>query len=318
MGVSAKTLSRIQSLHEHGFLKTGGSIIELGAQQVLCEGKENYILEFIRYFSANNPSIKSADEYSADEISRIANKGLMGKLMSACGFKYCALDIFDADNTILFDLNIHEPGDELFQKFDLVTNFGTTEHVINQFQSMKTVHDLTKLGGIIYHDVPMSGYYYHGYFSYNPLFFFHLAAANDYKLVMQSYSKNTSPTAAPTFMTDNGYSDKKYYDCGIEFIFQKTSTAPFRMPLETSTSLGLSNSVWGTANPYVKASTESRSQTTSSTIEMSAETEARGLAQIAAGGTSIPPLLEVVSGWDLQRELIKRYKRKLSKLLGLY
>jgi len=34
MGVSAKTLGRIKRLHEQGFLKTGGSIIALGAQEV--------------------------------------------------------------------------------------------------------------------------------------------------------------------------------------------------------------------------------------------------------------------------------------------
>lgn len=94
--------------------------------------------------------------------------------MNACGFKYCALDIFDAEDTILFDLNLHEVPKNLHQQFDLVTNFGTTEHVINQLLAMKTIHNLAKSGGIIYHDLPMSGYHYHGYFSYTPLFFFQL------------------------------------------------------------------------------------------------------------------------------------------------
>jgi len=182
----------------------------------------------------------------------MANKGLMGKLMSACGFKYCALDIFEAEDTILFDLNNHDPGDELRDKFDLVTNFGTTEHVINQYQSMKTIHDLAKPGGIIYHDVPMSGYLYHGYFSYSPVFFFDLAAANAYRVVMQSYSKNPHPTDAAKYMTEHGYPDKSYYDCGIEFIFEKLLPSPFHTPLETRTSLGVRASQLDTVNQYVR------------------------------------------------------------------
>jgi len=311
MGVSAKTLGRIQSLHEHGLLKTGNSIVELGAQQVFCAGKENYIREFIRYFSANNPAIKSADEYNDQEINGMAN-GLMGKLMTACGFEYCALDIFDADNTILFDLNIHEPGDELRGKFDLVTNFGTTEHVINQYQSMKTIHDLAKPGGIIYHDIPMSGYHDHGYLSYHPRFFFDLALANTYRVVMQSYCKNDCPTNTPEYMTENGFSDKSDYDCGMEFIFQKTSAATFRMPLETRTSLGLSDSVWS-VSPYIQAGQAAEP----STMDISAQSGSRGLRQIATKRTTMTPWLDLVSGWELQRELIKRYKRRLIRLLGL-
>jgi hypothetical protein len=298
MGVSTKTLSRIQKLHENGFLTSGGSIMELGAQQVMCRGKDKFVRDFIRYFSINNPDIKCADEYKSSEIRSVANNGLMGKLMDVCGFKYCALDIFDADNTILFDLNIHDVQVELFQQFDLVTNFGTTEHVIHQYRAMKTVHDLTKVGGIIYHDLPMSGYHCHGYFSYTPL---------------QSYIKNQYPTDTPTFMNDNGYSDKGYYDCGIEFIFQKVADVPFQMPLETSTSLGLNKSLWGDQNPYIRD--VSISTVEASNVDVSAHIETLGLKQIAAKGTSIPPLLETVTRWELQKELIKRYRKIILKLI---
>ena len=291
MGASAKSLSRFVSLHDRGLLKIGASIIELGAQELHCTGMEDYVRGFIKHFSEKNSSMKGAELYTNAELTQFANKGLLGELMIACGFAYRALDIFEAANTTQFDLNIHTPAEDLIERFDLVTNFGTTEHVINQHQSMKTMHELAKPGGIIYHDLPLAGYHVHGYFSYNPLLFLHLADANGYKVVMQHYSKAGGPTAAPAFMTDNGYPEPNYFDYGIEFIFQKTSSAAFRMPLETSTSLGVNKAIWGNVNPYID----------------------RHLTQ-TGDPRSFAPSLAQVSGWDLQRELIRRYGRRLARL----
>lgn len=296
MGVTAKTLLRLVSLHQSGFLKDGDSVIELGTQELQCSGMENQVRDMIGYFSERNAAIKKAELYSEAEIRRMADQGLFGRLLTACGFEYRALDIFDAENTILFDLNIHEPADALREKFDLVTNFGTTEHVINQYQAMKTVHELTRTGGIIYHDVPLAGYHVHGYFSYNPLLFMHLADANGYRIIMQHYSRAASPAFAPAFMTENGYPEAYFFNCGIEFIFQKTSSAPFRMPLETRTSLGAAKkALWGKANPYADR-------------HLTPEGESRNLA----------PSFDHVSGWDLQREVIRRYRRKLARLFRLH
>ena len=297
MGASAKILSRLVSLHERGLLKNGASIIELGAQELYCSGMEDYVAGVIRYFSERNPAIKKPEAYTGGELARFANKGLLGNLLKACGFAYRALDIFEAENTILFDLNIHSPGEDLYEQVDLVTNFGTTEHVINQYQAMKTMHELAKPGGLIYHDLPLAGYHNHGYFSYNPLFFHHLAVANSYKISMQHYSKG-GRTAAPAFMIENGYPESHYVDCGIELIVQKTSSGPFRMPLETSTSLGISKTLWGDANPYVN--------------------QGPGLdADFDASVSTSAVILAQASGRDLQRELVRRYRRKLSSLLKL-
>jgi hypothetical protein len=237
-------------LHGMGLLPSGGSIIELGAQELYCKGQDELVRQTITYFAQHDASIRRAESYSAAEIGKFADRGLIGGLLIACGFTYKALDIFEAENTIQFDLNIHAPGDELRARFDLVTNFGTTEHIINQFQAMKSMHEMAKVGGLIWHELPLAGYHMHGYFSYNPLLFQHLAAANGYEVVLQCYAKSLTPTAAPSAMTANGWPDRNYYDCGIEFCFKKAADGPFRMPLETSTSLGLNKALWGEDNPY--------------------------------------------------------------------
>lgn len=142
---------------------------------------------------------------------------------------------------MLFDLNTDSVPEYLCGKFDLVTNFGTSEHVIDQYRTFRTVHDLTTWGGLIYHDLPMGGYFYHGYFSYTPLFFNHLALANGYDVVFQWFSK--VPIAAPLYrgataeLTEAGWPDTGYHDVGIEYIFRKTTDAPFRIPVDVGTSV---------------------------------------------------------------------------------
>jgi hypothetical protein len=283
VGTSVKTLSRLLELHARHLLPSGASMLDLGVQEIYAKGNEDYIRAFIRYFSDRDRHLKAACAYSEEEIARLADRSYAGELFVATGFKYHSLDIFEGYNTILFDLNIDQPTRDMFGQFDLVTNFGTTEHVINQYQSMRSIHELTKKGGLIYHDLPMSGYYMHGYFSYNPLFFQHLAGANDYEIVMEAYLKGEM-ASTPQFMRDNGFSDPGFSDVGIEFIFRKTSDQPFRMPLDNRTSLVL--------RPRVSAGASMPSPVVN---------------HLTLYG------IDCFSGWELQRELLSRYRHHIAR-----
>src|SRR5689334_10400001 len=112
MGAGLKTLSRLVSLHKRGLLKQRASIIELGAQELFCAGMEDDVRRFIQYFSDEDPSIKRADLYTGAELKCLSDRGMLGELLLACGFEYRALDIFEAQNTTLFDLNIHTPPED--------------------------------------------------------------------------------------------------------------------------------------------------------------------------------------------------------------
>jgi hypothetical protein len=298
MGVSITPLSRILDMHEQGLLRPGASIMELGAQQLYCKGGEEYLRAFIGYMAAKNSVIKRAEQYTQEELTALADGGFTSTLLKACGFSYAAIDIFEGDGTIIFDLNRQEPGADMLNRYDLVTNFGTTEHVVNQYLSLKTIHEITRPGGLIYHQLPLSGFHTHGYFSYNPLLFNEVAAANQYEVVLQGYSKGTR-ASVPAFMRENGYPDGEYYDFGIEFILRKTADAPFRVPLETSTSLGVSAAfLAGTAyaRPVVRSD---------------------GDGSVLYGGTDVGKVdLARYSGRELQRELLRRCKMRFARLFG--
>jgi len=66
---------------------------------------------------------------------------------------------------------------------DVVTNFGTSEHVANQMAIMRFAHELTQDDGVMLHIVPCSWGRDHGYFNYHPEFFRDLALANEYEVL---------------------------------------------------------------------------------------------------------------------------------------
>jgi hypothetical protein len=302
MGVTVKNLYRLQELNRLGYLRPSSSIIELGAQELYCAGMEQSVADFFNTFSTIQ-KIEANDGF----IQRISNKGFTSELLKKAGFSYKALDIFDGDGVILFDLNLDVPGPKLTGEFDLVTNFGTTEHVIHQYAAFKTIHELAKPGGLIYHDLPMAGYHTHGYFNYNPLFFQHLASSNDYEILFHWYSRSNTRTSAPDFMNHNGFGPQ-WTDMGIEYIFRKTTDQPFRMPLETGTSLALNPAVWKGGDPY------GRQLAMPTSDENGHRGQLATTASIRSANVSLR--LREFSGWDLQRELIRRYKARLKRLFG--
>ncbi len=237
MGVSQKTLRRLLEFRQAGLIGPGSRMVELGSQNVQCEAGGAHVEAFIAEFAGRPVAADPA------ELDWIASGGTMARLMKFCGVKYLAIDIFEAEDTLLFDLNTDAVPRRLQCKFDIVTNFGTSEHVLDQRRAFETVHDFTKPGGIIYHDVPMGGYFYHGYFAYTPLFFNHLAAANNYEIIFRHFSK--APLGDPLTrgwtdeLRDNGWPDPGYHDVGIEFVFRKTTDERFRLPVEVGTSVAV-------------------------------------------------------------------------------
>jgi SAM-dependent methyltransferase len=237
MGASVKTLRRLLDLKRAGYIGEGSRMMELGSQNLNCELGGEYLSSFVKEFRG------TAAKLDIVELDRVAAGGTMASLMKLCGLEYVAADIFDAENTLLFDLNTDEVPNDLRGSFDLVTNFGTTEHVFDQYRCFRTIHEFTKPGALMYHDLPMGGYFYHGFFSYTPLLFNHIAIANHYEILFRHFSK--VPADAPpqhqasAELREHGWPDAGFHDVGIEFILKRTDAAGFRLPVEVQTSLAV-------------------------------------------------------------------------------
>lgn len=99
-----------------------------------------------------------------------------------------AIDFGGTEKSLKLDLN--QPI-TLGQEFDVVYNGGTAEHVFNVWQFFKTVHDHTASGGVMIHGAPFTGWIDHGFFNFNPTFFWDLAAANGYIVQLFLYTELT-------------------------------------------------------------------------------------------------------------------------------
>jgi hypothetical protein len=70
------------------------------------------------------------------------------------------------------------------EKFSLVTNNGTGEHIFNQATVFENCHNLCSLNGLMLHVLPLTPWLNHGFFNFNPILFRDLAAANSYEVSM--------------------------------------------------------------------------------------------------------------------------------------
>lgn len=123
-----------------------------------------------------------------------------------CG-RYVSID-GNGKGTLTADLN--KP--VKLEPFDLVTDFGTGEHIFDQAQVWRTLHELTKPGGFIAFDRPAQGYGKHCYYLTNECLFHDIAEANGYRVV---WLARTSTARGEL----------------IRGIYQRPKTsAPFRIP----------------------------------------------------------------------------------------
>ena len=238
MGASAKTLQRMLELAEFGHLPFGCKICDIGTTQVVGAAALGAARSFLDYFANKAPTDRNLPSITESQLSKITNGGFLGELLELAGFEYVALDIFQAPRTILFDLNRHAPGPNLDGQFDVVLNFGTTEHVFNQVAAFRTIHQLAKPEAVMYHDLPMAGYINHAFFRYDPLFFRNLREANAYEVVHQSISIGEA-REVPRSLFEIGLTLDQVHDAGIEIVLKKPTDLPFKTALEQSTSLSI-------------------------------------------------------------------------------
>ena len=181
-------------------------LITLKKKELTSSGKTNSILEIGEQNWYGDVSfqdlMETIDNYSDSKNKEVLNKKLkeiitlteIGKNPKSFAFdvaklfyktifdynEYLALDLQGTKHSISFDLN-NEYKD--VKRYDVVTNIGTSEHIFNQLAVFKTIHNSVAAGGLIIHQLPGQGYYDHGFYNYQPTFFFDLAQANNYFMI---------------------------------------------------------------------------------------------------------------------------------------
>ena len=225
MGYGTGTFDFLKRLGDKGLVRAGDRILELGAQEINNEVSPGTVLGFIERF---NPSFDSP----ATIVAQLPG-GFVGPIFEAAGFEYTSIDLYDAYRSIILDLNTSDLPSELNGRFDLVSNFGTTEHVCNQLQAFKVVHDAMRPGGSAVHQVPFTGMLNHGLIKYEPKFFVALARENAYRIVEWGLSPPHGVERLPDLagIPGSAHYDRFEIPAGlISFVIQKVEDRPFAAP----------------------------------------------------------------------------------------
>jgi hypothetical protein len=114
---------------------------------------------------------------------RIGNKPAKEAYLTYGVQDHVAIDLNGKDGAM--PLNLDDPVPFMFAgQFDVITNYGTSEHVNDQYHLFKNAHDMCKVNGIIINIVPREGHWPgHCRYYYTELFKESLAEACDYELV---------------------------------------------------------------------------------------------------------------------------------------
>lgn len=168
MGVSKQDLNLLIQLKEEGHIPSSGAIIEIGAQQLsndfltAREAVERMGVLFDAGAGYSLPQPSDTTPAHAAIVHLDPAAPLSRPFWQWLGLDYASIDIDGSPDSIPLDLNCDSVPRGALGKYGLVTNFGTTEHVANQLNAFKAIHDLTSHGGVMVHNVPAQGMANHG------------------------------------------------------------------------------------------------------------------------------------------------------------
>lgn len=187
MGLAADTILNLISLRNAGHLPDGARVVEIGAQQLsnsFLRAKAE-LAELYGLFGRAPVDLGGLqDAPIVDGVERQAETAPASQpFWQSLGFTYNAVEYGGHRGVTALDLNCDKVPYRLRSSFDLVVNAGTTEHVVNQDNAFRVIHDLTKAGGVMLHELPAGGMLTHGVVAYNPQFFWLLCRFNNYEVI---------------------------------------------------------------------------------------------------------------------------------------
>jgi SAM-dependent methyltransferase len=231
MGITAGVKLNLE-LWGRGFYKDIKSVAEMGSQEIHMTLEEfDSLVNAACVPGYNKEDFKELENFPG--TPRCPAKKLY-KMLGA--EEYTCVDINSEHGALALDLNYPMEDTSFYNRFDLVTDFGTNEHVFNVVEAYRTMHRICKPGGLIVIDQGVVDG--NGYFLFDYSFFEGLAAANNYKIIFASYVISPKPKskhfpsaqylipAAPQLLHSLDLSKVAYV--GINYVMQKQTDEDFK------------------------------------------------------------------------------------------
>lgn len=193
MGFSIIEARFVEAALKMRILPRGMNILELGESNVIPEQAAPDLLSILapylpadRVGEAERRIEQSRNSRSTYQRTFGTARALYHAIFDPAS--YTAIDLDLGPRRHCFDLN--NPV-EMHQRFDCVINNGTSEHVFDQANVFRIMHDHTRAGGVIINWTPCLGWINHGLYCVQPGFFFDLSRANGYEIDLIGLTTDT-------------------------------------------------------------------------------------------------------------------------------
>jgi SAM-dependent methyltransferase len=157
-----------------------GNLATLGRQDVLCSYAE------LRAMARRHGLALHPTDATLHRKAELARQGFVSddSLFHALGFaEVRRLDYSDYEGPDdLLDLNARGVPEHLQQRFDVVLDSGTIEHVFHLPHALENIFRMLKPGGRVIHISPSSNHIDHGFYMFSPTLFWDYYAANEFEI----------------------------------------------------------------------------------------------------------------------------------------
>ena len=175
--------------------------IDINRYHQLKNSKKEFSLSgIVGTLGVQKPSIDlGKDEEFTKNLPQKKNTGFF-KQLGFQGEESIDINDFEGCDHIL-DLNQKTLPNALFNRFDVIYNGGTLEHVFDISTALQNCFKMLKEGGTIIHAGPINGWIDHGFYQFSPTLFCDYYSANQFELLESKLLQRNSDDKCLTVHT---------------------------------------------------------------------------------------------------------------------
>jgi SAM-dependent methyltransferase len=238
MAISVIEYQLIRSLQEQNLFPRGGDLLEIGEANWYGDiGLDQLRADIARFAPPERQAALLEMLAAAERRGDVRAQWDMAKVFWHTFLSPASITAIDFDGTeIAHKLDLNQPID-IGQRFDIVHNAGTLEHVFDIAQAFRNMHNLTRPGGVMIHHAPFVGWVDHGFYALQPTLFWDLAEANNYHVAAMVYAEVAPPRleSLPSreAILEMAKAGRIGRNANLAAVLQRPhAEAPFRIPMQ--------------------------------------------------------------------------------------
>lgn len=192
----------IPILEEHRERAFGGRLLLLGMADVYFSQ-----LQLERMARTARVDLATGVQITPSHAQVLADKGYISGDSLFRQLKFSEIDVLDVSAfegaTIQFDLNSEETPANLVERFDVIIDHGTLEHVFHLPNALRNLNRMLRTGGRIVHSAPSGNFFDHGFYMFQPTLFLDYYTANGWDMKSVKVAQYTPDQESdPAFFAD--------------------------------------------------------------------------------------------------------------------